>query len=79
MVTDSSNINSEILTFNCLIPEFFSQAENCENGEAEVGLAWAVKVLDASKDGEVVKFTIQTNVVRRFRKQLIIKQYALMS
>ena len=57
---------------------FFSQAENCENGEAEVGLAWAVKVLDASKDGEVVKFTIQTNMVRRFRMQLIMKQYTLM-
>lgn len=50
---------------------FFSQAENCENGEAELGLSWAVKVLDASKDGEVVKFTIQTNMVRRCRVQLI--------
>lgn len=36
-------------------------AENGVNGEAEQGLCWTVKVLDASKDGEIVKFTIQTN------------------
>jgi len=38
-------------------------AENGVNGEGEHGLSWAVKVLDASKDGEIVKFTIQTNIV----------------
>ena len=41
----------------------YFQAENGVNGEAEQGLCWTVKVLDASKDGEIVKFTIQTNTV----------------
>ena len=77
MVTGSYNTNFEFLFFNCLIFEFFLQAENCENGEAEVGLSWAIKVLDASKDGEVVKFTIQTNVVRKLL--LIMKRNTLMS
>lgn len=41
----------------------YFQAENGVNGEAQQGLCWTVKVLDASKDGEIVKFTIQTNTV----------------
>ena len=39
------------------------QAESEVNGVGEHGLSWPVKVLDASKDGEIVKFTIQTNIV----------------
>ncbi|XP_020626020.1 sorting nexin-32-like [Orbicella faveolata] len=53
-------------------------AENCENGEAELGLSWAVKVLDASKDGEVVKFTIQTNMGHEGEEEkgvIVLRQY----
>lgn len=53
-------------------------AESCENGEAELGLAWAVKVLDASKDGEVVKFTIQTNMGHEGEEEkgvVVLRQY----
>lgn len=37
-------------------------AENGVFGQLGHGHCWAIKVLDASKDGEIVKFTIQTNV-----------------
>ncbi|KAL9960448.1 hypothetical protein ACROYT_G033909 [Oculina patagonica] len=53
-------------------------AENCENGEAEHGLSWTVKVLDASKDGEVVKFTIQTNIGNESEEEkgvIVLRQY----
>ncbi|PFX23805.1 Sorting nexin-32, partial [Stylophora pistillata] len=39
-----------------------ARAETEVNGVGEQGLSWPVKVLDASKDGEIVKFTIQTNI-----------------
>jgi len=42
------------------------QAEEQEqNGVHEV--TWSVKVTDASKDGEVIKYTLQTKTVRLYR------------
>lgn len=79
MVTGYYSTNKKLHYLKYHISAFFLQTENYENGEAELGLSWAVKVLDASKDGEIVKFTIQTNMVRRFRVQLIMKQYTLLS
>lgn len=53
-------------------------AENDVNGEVEHGLSWAVKVLDASKDGEIVKFTIQTNMGDGSEEEkgvIVLRQY----
>ena len=53
------------------------QAESEVNGVGEHGLSWPVKVLDASKDGEIVKFTIQTNIVSPLRLSLILLKSTL--
>lgn len=48
------------------------------NGVGEHGLSWPVKVLDASKDGEIVKFTIQTNIVDDSEEEkgvVVLRQY----
>lgn len=53
-------------------------AETEVNGVGEQGLSWPVKVLDASKDGEIVKFTIQTNIVDESEEEkgvVVLRQY----
>lgn len=53
-------------------------AENGVIGESGHGPYWAIKVVDARKDGEFVKFTIQTNIVTEGDNEkgvVVLRQY----